>query len=521
MISISAVIISTTVILMKVILLAELTVASEGEARLYRDLLQNYSVLERPVESAAERLLVRMRIYLQQIRDVDERNQNVAIYVWLRFIWHDYRLRWNPQLYGGVADVRFPFDGADVQLWRPDILLYNSVDESFDATYKSNFLVYSSGEVNWIPPGVLKFSCPIDITWFPFDEQLCQLKFGSWTFHGDTGEDGDDSVFVRHQMDLSEYLRNGEWDLLATPAEHVVTYYSCCPEPYPTLHFQMHLRRRALYYGLNMIIPSLLVTLMTALGFLLPPDSGEKVTLELSILLSVCFFLSLVADQTPPTSEAIPLLGVFFLCCMMVVSASVIFTVIVLNLHSRSSETHSMSPFFRRILLNWLPWFLMMRRPGQIFHRGYAFPAGTSRRLASIIRKQRLLPTESPPPFASTSASLPKASSYSNRSERIWKSAELLDGVDMNFENDQCERESNDNNDTSAWDAQILILHRICEQLGEICTNMQNEDAKERDENDWQYAAMVVDRACLICFSLFIMISTSVIAIRAPYSTFT
>lgn len=53
---------------------------------------------------------------------------------------------------------------------------FYSADDNFDSTFKSNLLVYSNGEVNWIPPGILKFSCKLDITWFPFDDQICGLK---------------------------------------------------------------------------------------------------------------------------------------------------------------------------------------------------------------------------------------------------------------------------------------------------------------------------------------------------------
>ena len=47
--------------------------------------------------------------------------------------------------------------------------------------------------------------------------------------------------------------------------------------------------------------------LMTA--FLLPPDSGEKVTLGLTVLLAFSVFMLLVAENMPPTSEYIPLIG--------------------------------------------------------------------------------------------------------------------------------------------------------------------------------------------------------------------
>ncbi len=32
--------------------------------------------------------------------------------------------------------------------------------------------------------GIFKSTCQIDITWFPFDDQSCDLKFGTWTYDG-------------------------------------------------------------------------------------------------------------------------------------------------------------------------------------------------------------------------------------------------------------------------------------------------------------------------------------------------
>ena len=35
-----------------------------------------------------------------------------------------------------------------------------------------------------LKPLPFKSTCKIDITWFPFDDQQCDLKFGSWTYSG-------------------------------------------------------------------------------------------------------------------------------------------------------------------------------------------------------------------------------------------------------------------------------------------------------------------------------------------------
>ena len=88
--------------------------------------------------------------------------------------------RWNESEYGNVKDLRFPPN----IIWTPDILMYNSASESFDSTYPTNVVVTHEGVCTYIPPGIFMSSCPIDITWFPFDDQNCDMKFGSWTYNG-------------------------------------------------------------------------------------------------------------------------------------------------------------------------------------------------------------------------------------------------------------------------------------------------------------------------------------------------
>ena len=45
-------------------------------------------------------------------------------------------------------------------------------------------VVTNEGHCTYIPPGIFKSTCLIDITWFPFDDQECGMKFGSWTYNG-------------------------------------------------------------------------------------------------------------------------------------------------------------------------------------------------------------------------------------------------------------------------------------------------------------------------------------------------
>lgn len=106
--------------------------------------------------------------------------------------------------------------------------------------------------------------------------------------------------------------------------------------------------------------------------FYLPSDSGEKVTLTVSILLSLTVFFLLLAEIIPPTSLAVPLLGKYLLFTMLLVTSSIFVTVWVLNIYFRSPSTHKMSPWVKNVFLNFIPRMLMMRRPHySLRHDGY------------------------------------------------------------------------------------------------------------------------------------------------------
>lgn len=67
--------------------------------------------------------------------------------------------------------------------------------------------------------------------------------------------------------------------LAGVPAKRNELYYDCCKEPYPDVTFTVTMRRRTLYYGLNLLIPCVLISGLALLVFLLPADSGEKISL--------------------------------------------------------------------------------------------------------------------------------------------------------------------------------------------------------------------------------------------------
>lgn len=169
---------------------------------------------------------------------------------------------------------------------------------------ETNVVLRSDGHIMWDSPAITKSSCKVDVSYFPFDGQQCRLTFGSWTYNGN-------QIDLRNRLDtgdLTDFVENVEWEVLGMPATRNVITYGCCSEPYPDVTYTLLLRRRASFYIFNLLLPCIMVSFLAPLGFYLPADSGEKVSLGVTVLLALTVFQLLVAESMPP-SESVPLIG--------------------------------------------------------------------------------------------------------------------------------------------------------------------------------------------------------------------
>ncbi|XP_025197411.1 acetylcholine receptor subunit alpha-type acr-16-like isoform X2 [Melanaphis sacchari] len=465
------------------------SVQGKFERQLLDDLLMEYNPLERPVSNESDPLEVTFGITLQQIIDVDEKNQIVITNAWLNMEWVDYNMRWNISDYGGVKDLRLNPN----RLWKPDILMYNSADEKFDGTYQTNVVVRHNGTCLYVPPGIFKSTCKIDITWFPFDDQNCLMKFGSWTYNGFQI----DLVLKSDGGDLTDFTTNGEWYLLGMPGKKNVITYGCCPEPYVDITFIIKIRRRTLYYFFNLIVPCVLISSMALLGFTLPPDCGEKLTLEITILLSLTVFLNLVAESMPTTSEAVPLIGTYFNCIMFMVASSVVLTLVVLNYHHRTADIHTMGPWVKCFFLLWLPWILCMQRPG----KDISFKAIRSR---YTDRKGIELRERSSRSLLANVLDIDDDFRASVLSHRVYNNGAASSSSTASESRSVC-----------TYSARELQL--ILQEVRYITDHMRKQQDDQEVINDWKYAAMVVDRFCLIVFTFFTLVATVAVMYSAPH----
>jgi len=509
-------------------------IANPHAKRLYDDLLSNYNRLIRPVENNTEKLTVHLGLKLSQLIDVDLKNQVMTTNIWLEQKWMDYKMKWNPADYGGVEMLYVPSQ----HIWLPDIVLFNNADGKYEVTLMTKARLNYTGEIEWKPPAIYKSSCKINVEWFPFDEQSCDMKFGSWTYDGyqvdlKHVDQVRGSNVVDVGIDLKEFYLSVEWDILAVPAFRNEEYYTSQAEQQEGLEdhepnddgseykgkllcditFFMTLRRKTLFYTVNLIIPCVGISFLTVLVFYLPSDSGEKVTLCISILLSLTVFFLLLAEIIPPTSLAVPLLGKYLLFTMILVSLSIMVTVGILNVHFRSPATHNMSPWVRKVFIHIMPKLLMIERPD--YHAIYS--------------------------------SQPPSNDYiENNADTLMKpKVNGLNGL-SNHNKDKWSRDHYDRDDVI--DADVLSQRKIPNsytttlettsirrpsQLAEtpgtssnmraalrgveyIAQHIKNQDKDNEVIEDWKFIAMVLDRLFLWLFTAACLLGTAGIILRAP-----
>lgn len=194
----------------------------------------------------------------------------------------------------------------------------------------------SDGSMQWFGKKILESICGMEMSKFPYDKQVCKIKIGSWTFNGYELELH--NMHDKKHVDLDQYNNNSEWDLVQTYVKTNVLKYPCCPHPYYDITYILHFRRKPLYYVMGIIVPCVLLSFLSSISFLFPVDSGERISLVISVLLGLFIFMLIVNAKTPVCSDAVPILTQYFTVISFTIFLSLLGTAFILWIYHPSSS---------------------------------------------------------------------------------------------------------------------------------------------------------------------------------------
>ncbi|OQV20252.1 Neuronal acetylcholine receptor subunit alpha-10 [Hypsibius exemplaris] len=477
----------------------------DPERLLRAHLLKGYNKAVRPSRNYSEVLTVTLGVALTQIISLDERNQILTSNCWLSQIWIDDKLSWNPEDFANITSLLIPVE----QIFRPDILLYNNADsEYYHKMISTNAIIQHTGNVTWLSTSIIRSTCEIDVRFFPFDKQVCSLKFASWTFDGFAV----DLVVVTEVGDISNYLPSMEWDLKNFTAKRNIVYYSCCAEPYPDITMTLSMQRRPHFYIYNHLAPCGVATLFAFLGFYAPGESGEKVTLGITTLLSLTLFMLMVGEAMPPTATTLPLITLYYGFCLIVIGLSTAVQVFTLNIHYRGARGRE-APLFLKHLAGIVGQALLVRGRASLLRHSVRRKRPTHERRQS---SGEALFHGSASGSLTTPARKGRPSRHNNEEQAPLAASELV--ITPVTPDEQRE------DDLRNQQLVRTVAHRLTTTLSQVCKLIDNSERRYKDRvyfdeiaGEWTDIAHVLDKLLLVTFLAGTFGLTLAMFIDVPY----
>lgn len=302
---------------------------------LYSHLLTNYTKRIMPLADHSQQLNVGVDFYLNSFISFSEVDETISIMGCVLLNWTDPALQWDFLSFDNLYVI--VIDPSDI--WTPQMFLANVVDDMEPIGHGVTFystLVYT-GEVYYSPGGIMKAKCPTNVAKFPFDTQECNLFFFNWGI-------------VKSKLTLSALSNQAKLDWYTPNSDWTLLEYSTFVEPYndySRFNVNIKIKRQPLYYAVMMILPTLLFALLNPLVFVIPVESGERVSLAMTILLSYAIFLTLVSAAIPTSSNPMCVLLAVMITIISLSGLIVASVIVISKYHFAETTVEFNSPLKR------------------------------------------------------------------------------------------------------------------------------------------------------------------------------
>lgn len=274
----------------------------------------------RPVINQSCAVNVYISMNLITVLNFDEVSQTIETVFWLTIVWFDELIGWDPEDYNGLDSIAISQD----DVWKPDIALQNGVTELKQLGSKFMMVVIDfQGLILWYPFGVFKSRCSVDILYLPFDTQVCHMRFAAWSSTTEMI-----NLNTSHfNITYKGFEENSEWKVENGMLKNLNDTFE------PTVEFTFYLRRKPLFWIMNILLPIFILSILSLFVFVLPVDSGEKMSYTVTVLLAFVLFLTSVSSTLPRNSEVLPLISVYLLLLTILNSCITLVTIFVIRLY--------------------------------------------------------------------------------------------------------------------------------------------------------------------------------------------
>ena len=289
---------------------------------LYDELMRNYDKRIRPRMRMSDIVNVSISFSVTGILSFDTASQIINIWGYFFIRWTDELMVWNPYLYDGISKMQFPIN----QIWTPTLLIASSVDGVTEINNDIDKVTcMPNGYMIWAPEGTYKVHCDVNIKYYPFDKQSCEvLVYVSDDFASEV-----DLVNPTADINYGYLRKNSAWKL------ENIGWKKQILSDVSMISFYVQLDRRRDFIVYTMIAPLVLLSVLNVGVFAVPVDSGEKGSIAVTIFLSYGVFISTISDELPHNSLNLSYMLIYILLLLLLSVVAVIYTYIQTFIYSR------------------------------------------------------------------------------------------------------------------------------------------------------------------------------------------
>ena len=240
------------------------------------------------------KVVVNVGVAVVSVLNINDAQQTMTSSVSIDLRWHDKALSWNTSDYDGVGVVEMPVDS----IWVPHVYITNSLDTKSLLADALIVNVYHDGTVQKYLDRIVETTCVMDLEKYPYDTQNCPLLFHH--LHPPSSMELCVESFLLKTSTSKSLSFSSEWYLDAQEVEIVSLWDIKIPS------VSLKLRRKTTFYTVCLVLPMMLTSFMNTLVFLVPLQSGEKVSFLVSIFVSTSVFVSFFKDVMPRGLDSVP-----------------------------------------------------------------------------------------------------------------------------------------------------------------------------------------------------------------------
>lgn len=222
----------------------------------------------------------------------------------------------------------------------------------------SYITLYSNGTVVCHGYTVIMVFCKISLSRFPSDSYNCSLCFGSRNYEKNEIElDWWDARI--YKIINRTKPNNREWDVIVNPDyENSSQCYNRDQLGTSKVVIKMTITRKAIAYHLTLFVPCLFLSIIIFLAFIVPTETGQRLSLVVTVLLTITVFQQFTLDILPPYS--LPVLSKYYLFSLLLAFTSTVIDIALLNAYTRSRR--NLPDLVHTVFIEWIGTLVYMTR---------------------------------------------------------------------------------------------------------------------------------------------------------------